>query len=237
MHLQFSKLQVAVAVLAVMVAPTTAAQASTLTYSDVVPIQRTNFTKSVSLPKFDTTLGDLSSILFELTGEVEGSIQLESLDAEPATVTGNLAAEISLQKPDGSPLLVTLPQVTKQNEFTTYDETSDYSGTSGATYKGLKDSKIVSTKLTLKSEFTPFLGSGSFTLPAIAKAKSGGTGAGNLLALINTTAGASVKIVYDYTPIKKEEPRRKIPESQTPFAAMGALGIGMLVTKKKWEAV
>jgi hypothetical protein len=233
MHLQLSKLKFVGVALAMVLAPITA-QAATLSYSDLVAVQKTNFNKSVTLPKFDPNLGDLNSIAFELSGLVEGSIQLESLDAAPATVTGNLGAEISLKKPDNSDLLVVLPKVTKTNQFTSTDDEADFAGTSGATYKGLKDSKVVGVNLF--DGFAPFLGTGSFTLPVIATAQSGGTGAGNLLALIKTEAGANVKVVYNYTPKKIEPPRRKVPESQISLSAIALFGLGLVVTKK-WNQV
>ena len=131
MHLSISKNKVMVAAFAAILAPINAAQASTLTYKSTVDLEKTNFEKQIYLPKFDSSLGDLESVLFELSANVQGSVELENRDAQAALVTGNLAAEISLKKPDNSLLLVALPTASVDQKLNKYDGISDFQGASG----------------------------------------------------------------------------------------------------------
>ncbi|MBF2067997.1 MAG: choice-of-anchor E domain-containing protein [Calothrix sp. C42_A2020_038] len=232
MHRHLSKLKFAAAVLVAFGAPITAAQAATLTtvrYESTVDVQKTNFDKFVNLPKFDPSLGELQRVFVQLGSEVRGSIRLENLDAQPAYVTANLAAEVSLLKPDRSILLTTLPTASIAQQFAADDEVLDYGGLSGATYNNLSNSKTASTSLT--SGFDWFVGLDTLTLPVTAVAKSAGTGAGNLAQIFNTLAGAKVEVVYEYYIKKPEQPKRKVPESSVPLS-VATVGVCILLKSK-----
>jgi hypothetical protein len=233
MHRHLSKLQFAAAVVVAFTAPITAAQAATLTtvkYESVVDVQKTNFEKFVNLPKFDPSLGELQKVFVQLGSEVQGSIRLENLDAQSADVTANLAAEVSLLKPDNSLLLTTLPTASIAKTFAADDEILDYEGASGATYDNLSNSKTASTSFT--SDFDLFIGSNTLTLPVTAVAKSAGTGAGNLAQIFKTLAGAKVEVVYEYQIKKPEQPKREIPESSIPLSVFAAVGVGAILKSK-----
>jgi hypothetical protein len=232
MSFQLSKFKVATFVLTSLVVPATAAHASTITFSDSVATQKTDFAKSVTLSQFDPSLGTLNSIFLELTGKVTGSIKLESGDAQPATATGYLASEISVENLDNSPLLSTLPTVTETQNLTAFDEVYDFGGTSGVTFAGLSDTQTKSKTLTASNAFTPFIGTGKITLPVLALAKSKATGSGNLLALINTSAGATLKLVYDYTSNKTPQ---KVPESPISASVLAGTALLMATRKKFWK--
>lgn len=232
MHRHLS-LQFAAATLIAFAAPITAAQAATLTtakYESSVNVQKTNFDKFVTLPKFDSNLGELQKVFVQLGSEVQGSIRLENLDAEPADVTANLSAEVSLLKPDKSILLTTLPTASIAQSFAADDGDLDYKGLSGATYNDLSNKKTASTSFT--SDFGLFIGSDTLTLPVTAVAKSAGTGAGNLAQIFKTLAGAKVEVVYEYYTKKPEEPKRKVPESNMGISALVAVGVCTLLKSK-----
>lgn len=236
MHRHFS-IQVAAAILVAFTAPITAAQAATLTtvkYESSVNVQKTNFDKFVTLPKFDPNLGELQKVFVQLGSEVQGSIRLENLDAQSADVTANLAAEVSLLKPDKSILLTTLPTASIAQSFAADDGDLDYKGPSGATYNNLSNTKTASTSFT--SDFGLFIGSDTLTLPVTAVAKSAGTGAGNLAQIFKTLAGAKVEVVYEYYIKKPEEPKRKVPESNIPLSALAAVGVCTLLKSKYQES-
>lgn len=232
MHLSISKNKVMVAAFAAILAPINAAQATTLTYESTVDLEKTNFEKQISLPKFDSSLGDLESVLFELSGNVQGSVELENRDAQAALVTGNLAAEIGLKRPDDSLLLVALPTASVEQKLNKYDGKLDFDGTSGVTLTDISNTKKESKSLTIPDNFTPFIGDGSFNLLVEAIGNSTATGAGNLLAGFETYAGATVAVSYTYA--KKEEPkRRKVPESGVPATIFVGLAATMVLTKSK----
>lgn len=232
MHLSISKNKVMVAAFAAILAPINAAQATTLTYESTVDLEKTNFEKQISLPQFDSSLGDLESVLFELSGNVQGSVELENRDAQAALVTGNLAAEIGLKRPDDSLLLVALPTASVEQKLNKYDGKLDFDGTSGVTLTDISNTKKESKSLTIPDNFTPFIGDGSFNLLVEAIGNSTATGAGNLLAGFETYAGATVAVSYTYA--KKEEPkRRKVPESGVPATIFVGLAATMVLTKSK----
>ncbi len=231
MHLSISKVGVMVTAFAAILAPINAVQASTLTYKDSVDLEKTTFKKQITLPKFDSNLGNLESVLFELSGDVRGSVSLENEDAQAAFVTGNLAAEISLKKPDNSLLLVALPTASVEQKLDAYDGTFDFDGTSGVKLTGISNTKKESTFFTTTDDFTPFVGDGSFNLLLEAIGNSKATGAGNLSARFETYAGATVGVSYTYA--KKEPKRRKVPESQVPVTIFIGLAATMVLTKSK----
>jgi hypothetical protein len=230
MHLQFSKLRVLLVVAAGVLLPTTSVKAATLSYDASVPIQKTNFNTSINLPKFDSKLGTLNSVQLLLGGEVKGSIRLESEDAAPADITANLAAEVSLLRPDNTILLTTLPKVLVSANLSSYDGITDFSGTSGKKIEGLSDRKVESK--TLNNDFGLFIGSGNLILPVVAAAKSSGSGAGNLVQGFNTNAGANVQVIYNYTLKQPPLPPRKVPESEIPLLSLAGFASLMVITRK-----
>ncbi len=235
MHLSISKAKLMVTAFAAILAPINAAQASTLTYESTVDLEITNFKKQITLSKFDSSLGDLESVLFELSGNVQGSVELENRDAQAAFVTGNLAAEINLKKPDNSLLLVALPTASVEQNLSVYDRTLDFDGASGITLTDISNTKKESAFFTVKDDFTPFVGDGSFNLFLEAIGNSTATGAGNFVAGFETYAGANVMVSYTYA--KKEPKRRKVPESQVPTTIFIGLAATMVLTKSKMRFV
>lgn len=233
MHLSISKNKVMVAAFAAILAPINAAQASTLTYESTVDLEKTNFEKQISLPKFDSSLGNLESVLFELSANVQGSVELENRDAQAALVTGNLAAEIGLKKPDNSLLLVALPTASVEQKLNKYDGKLDFDGTSGVKLTDISNTKEESALLTIPNDFTPFVGDGSFNLLVEAIGNSTATGAGNLLAGFETYAGATVAVSYTYAKKDEPTPRKKVPESGVSATILIGLAATMVLTKSK----
>jgi hypothetical protein len=227
MRLSLFPLKYVVPGLAATLLPVGIAQAVTLTYTDSVDSARTNFTDSVSIPQFDPSLGDLTNVFIELTGEVTGSIQLESLDAAAANVTANLASQIALQRPDMSDLVVTLPTESIVRNLTAFDGTLDFGGTSGFSEDDLSQSETNSVSFTNPSDFDLFLGSGNLLLPVVATGQSAATGSGNLGAFFNTFASANISVTYEYT----ERPTA-VPEPNAPMGALALVGLGMMAKRK-----
>jgi hypothetical protein len=229
-HPQFSLGRMLLVVAAGVLLPTTSVKAATLSHDVSVPVQKTNFKTSINIPKFNPELGTLDSVKLLLGGEVQGSIRLESEDAAPAYITADLAAEVSLLRPDNTILLTTLPKASVSANLSTYDGITDFSGTSGKKIEGLSDRKIESTTLT--NNFGLFIGSGNINLPVLAAAKSSGSGAGNLVQGFNTNAGANVQVIYNYTLRQPPLPPRKVPESEIPLLSLVGFGTLMVIMKK-----
>eukprot|EP01034_Spumella_vulgaris_P000858 gene858-1136_t len=67
--------------------PFASAQAATISFAESKSIATTNWTDFLSFGKFDTSLGTLTSIKFDLSGTVQGAGSAESLDAAASSVT------------------------------------------------------------------------------------------------------------------------------------------------------
>lgn len=197
--------------------PVSQTSADTIMFSDSVALQPTNFNSSVSVPKFNPGLGTLTKVIFELSGHVEGQARFESLDAGPTTISMQLAAQINLQRPDLSSLVVALPLAMTMDNATAYDGTMDFGGTSGKTYPALAGNDLEMSMTTAPLDLALFTGVGNIMLPVMATGASSGSGAGNLLLQFNTSASSEVTVTYEYT---------VIPEPATAMlVSLGALGL------------
>ncbi len=237
MHLSICKTKLMVAVFAAILSPINAVEALTLTYESSVDLDKTNFDKQISLPQFDSNLGDLESVLLELNGEVKGSVELENRDAQAAFITGNLEAEISLTKPDNSLLLVTLPTASVRENLSAYDGILDFDGTSGVKLTDISSTKKESVFFTSEDDLTPFIGKDSFNLLLEAIGNSTATGPGNLVAGFETYAGATISVAYTYAKKDEPKPRRKISESHLPASLFIGLATTMVMTKSKMRFI
>lgn len=190
-----------IAALAVAALAGAAFATETVSYDATFNMARTNWSANLVVPKFDPALGNLLSVSWTLNGDVTGSASFESLDADTATILTSLAATITMFRPDSSVLDVVIPVVNNSDSATAFDGAVDFAGTSGKAYNDLAGSQTESDSTTAAADLALF--SASFigetvSLPVTAVGSSSGSGAGNLLLLFNTFAGADIKILYTY---------------------------------------
>jgi len=204
----------------------TGATAATVSYGPyAIGLSTTNWANSIGLQMFDPSLGTLNSISFTLNGHVEGNAKFESMDASPATVGMDLSAMLTLQRPDLSTLVVTIPLASTTDNVTAFDGTIDFGGTSGKTYNNLNANDSDSATTSTAADKALFTGLGFINLPVKAQGASTGYGAGNLLLQFQTLASASASVTYDYTPI---------PEPSSLLALMSGLGlVGFAVRRRR----
>ncbi len=178
------------------------AYAATQTHTCTISLATTNWSNSLLVPKFDSSLGTLNAITFTLTGYVEGAAMFENMETVPTDVTVNLSARLTLMRPDSSVLLVTIPVVSMTENVGAYDGEMDFLGASGRTYGDLSANQSETATSTAPSaDLALFTGSGNISLPISAEGFSSGEGGGNLLLQFRTLASAHTLVKYDYTPV------------------------------------
>jgi len=227
-----SPFRIALAAATVLVA-STAAQAATVSYGTTpvststltTGLQTTNFTSSITLPKFNTALGTLTSVAIDFAGSVTSTIRFESLDASASTVTGTAAATVTLTRPNASQLAVILPTNTRSATEAAFDGVIDFGGASGDIFSNVSGTVTAPTAtLTSASDLALFSGAGSIVLPVTGTGSSTITGPGNVVSQINTQASGSAFVVYTYAAALTS-----IPEPAS-MALLGAslAGLGLL---------
>lgn len=181
------------------------AQTQQVCFDDAISLQSTNWAHSVTIPKFDTGLGTLQQIDFTLTGNVQGTAQVENEDASPTVVNLQFSATLTLTRPDTSVIVVTIPLANFNDPLAAYDGTTDFMGPSGATHTGINATQSnMATSPPPASDLTLFSGPagnpGTITLPVSAVASSVASGGGNITSHFVTSAAAMVHVCYTYAP-------------------------------------
>jgi hypothetical protein len=201
--------------------PFASAQAATVSYSDNVALTTTNWANTLSFSKFDTSLGNLMSIRFDLSGVVQGSGNAESLDSSASTVTLTLGSLLGLTRPDNSTLVVTNPVFSQTFQFTAFDNAINFAGTSGGSTGAVSANGSNFFVSSNASDFALFsaLGGGTINLGLNAIGASSGSGSGNLITQFNTAASGVAKVTYTYTPTAV------VPEPASLALICGGLGL------------
>jgi len=132
------------------------ASAESITYSSSFALARTNWADTMTLPKFDPSLGVLDSVAWTVGGGVQGNASFESLDAAPAMISTALSARVTLSRPDLSPLQVVIPVVNNTDSVSAFDGSIDFSGTSGKAYNGLTASDSGSSSSSSSADLALF---------------------------------------------------------------------------------
>jgi hypothetical protein len=201
--------------------PLAAAQAATVSYTDSKALTTTNWTDALSFSKFDTSLGTLTSIRFDLSGVVQGVGNAESLDSSASTVKLTLGSLLGLTRPDNSTLVVTNPVFSQTFDFSAFDNAVNFDGTSGGTTGSVSATGSDFFVSSSASDFALFsaLGGGMIDLGLNAVGNSSGTGSGNLITQFNTAASGVAKVTYTYTPTVA------VPEPASLALVFGGLGL------------
>lgn len=190
------------------------ASAATVSFSDTIAEQSTNWTSNFVLPYFDSNLGTLDSITFLLSGVGDVDAGIESLDAAPSTITASYLITLVT----GVPASLTLA-MTDSGAFsaTAFDGTVDFAGTSGTHLLAHLTGSTSNTLLSGLGAYENPGGVGTYSIGATASGGSTFSGAGNLISLIQTQAGATIEVTYSYH-------TQDVPEP----GALAMVGIGLL---------
>ncbi|MBI9019325.1 MAG: PEP-CTERM sorting domain-containing protein [Phycisphaerae bacterium] len=204
--------KVILCLLVLLVATVTANAAVTGPATDTITATATNWNGTLTLPQFNpdahkvnpTDTVTLNFVTLTLDSGVSGVIKFENLDSTAATVTGNLAANVTVT--GAGTTLMAAPTASKTETIAGYDGNLDFGGTSGRTYTDLSGSDSATTDLTTDAEKAPFIGLGTIDFAVSAIGASNGAGPGNLMLGFNTIADATATVTYNYTSIPVPEP-------------------------------
>ena len=169
-----------------------------------VAVQPTNWSKSLTFPKFDSTLGRLDSVTVTARAEIKGGGRMENLGPSDADITLELSATVELDTLDPTTVpagrLRLAPLQTRAVTLAGFDGTIDFAGPSGIAFSDLGGSADAAHTSTDPAVLSLFNGPGTLTLNSTAVAASRATGSGNLISAFSTDAGVPppLSIVYTY---------------------------------------
>ena len=165
-----------------------------------VSLQSLNISTLLTVPKYDGTC-PLTAVKFTLSGHVEGEARYENESPNPATVTWDLSAIMKLNRPIGTPLVVTLPSVGGTDNRAAYDSLTDWAGTSGNTWLGLTADKAENATYTGGADlalFTATVPGETIDLPFTAVGTSSASGSANMSSQFIADGSAKAEVDYIY---------------------------------------
>lgn len=200
----------------------TSAQAAVISFTDSASMTRTNWSDVLSFGKFDTSLGTLTSIKFDLSGLVQGIGNAESMDSSATNVSLSLGSLLKLTRPDNSTLVVTNPVFTQAFNFGAFDSVINFDGVSGGSTGNVSASASNSFTSVDAADFALFsaAGGGMISLGLGATGNSSGTGSGNLITQFTTSASGDALVTYTYEPT-----RTNVPEPASLAIILTGLGL------------
>jgi hypothetical protein len=182
-------------------------RADEIMFMDSIPLTSTDWSKSVSIPKFNTALGDLEKVTIMLMGTISSDPSIQNLDSESHEVTTHVEGKVTLKRPSGTDLVVTLPPRNDNAHLGPWTGIlPHFAATDGIDFGTKVDSKSETVTSTSPGELALFEGVGNITLPVSAEADARATGSGNLLALFHTSASAQATVTYQFAPAAAPEP-------------------------------
>ncbi len=168
-------------------------RATTVTYTATQPASTTEWDHQFILPEFNPALGTLNSAYVKATENITASGSVSNSAAIEETFSFSSGSKLTVTLPGGLGTLVPFPLAQTVN----YDLLSGGSAAYGAfNASGHDDNTFFPTDTAV------FIGVGNLDLDGSTQSYeviSGG--GGNVAASVATTAGATVLVTYDYTPI------------------------------------
>ena len=173
------------------------AKTQSVTHTDSVPSQLLNWTDSLSVPQFDSSLGLLTSVEVTLTSDISGLMGYENTSPNSTSFTVAVQAQIDLDLPDATTLTISDP-VNVSGSVGPFDGTLDLNGPSAGSFPfaaTYANQDVISTAAALQ----PFIGSGNITMPVGATGSFAVVGGpANALVSVNSQANASLTVRYNY---------------------------------------
>ncbi|OIJ43982.1 PEP-CTERM -sorting domain protein [Massilia timonae] len=209
--------------LAAVLLPVAGAQAAVISFNNSIGITETDWSESLRFSKFNTQLGTLNSIKFDLSGLVSGAGFAENRGSSAAKVTLTLGSTIELTRPDGSTLVVANPVFDQLYSLGRYDRLLDFAGTSGVHTGTVEASSAESFLSSSASDLALFSGKGFIELGLSALGTSFAKGPGNVTTGFDTFASGAVQVTYDYTPFAEVPEPASLATILAGLSLMGAV--------------
>jgi hypothetical protein len=170
--------------------------AETITHERVFPAQPTDWSDTVSIPKFDPDLGELLAVKVIVKGDVSGSIKFENTSSyDDCEVEAKLGANISLKRPDLTNLIALTARVEREFEVDEFDGRVDFGGRSGVTF-----SSVTASRTKYRGPYIAdnaiFVGAGSIDLPLQVQGLSYISASEH--SVYQFTSQAAVKVIVKY---------------------------------------
>lgn len=157
----------------------------------------TDWDRVLQLPKFNVAGGTLVSATVSREASITSDYRIETLNGKSRTDTLFLNnAEVHLLVPGFASLDASLRPAQRTYQFTAYDGTIDFVGTSGAT-GGFGTAQDAQTSAA--ASLAMWIGSGSVSIPASSIADTSSTLSGNFRSEWDTTSTVNACVTYTYT--------------------------------------
>lgn len=200
--------------------PAQAASLSSITFSGSFAEQQTDFVDSDTLQQFDPALGRLEQVLVELEGTMNGSLTLENIGSQSATVnSAGVEGQFTLSG-DGTELVQILPIIGVEDVTLAPGDTLVFNGLTQTvngeqTYGAGQD-----------PPFSAFIGTGFLTINFEALGFSSFSGSSNVSFDPITTGTANYSVTYSYS-------TEAVPEPATLLGTAIAGSFGWLTLRKR----
>ena len=176
------------------------AAANTASYSAGVPLQTTDWTVTLDIPKFDSTLGTLQNVSIEVRDSLVHKIEFENKSPNSSsTFSDSTYVTVDVMRPASTSFVTAIAKIYRTASVGVFDNTVDYAGTSGVTFDGIVDYAISSSSTSAAADLALFTGTGTIPLPCQARANFRyGYSGGNASSKLTTQAAAMVLVTYTY---------------------------------------
>jgi hypothetical protein len=182
----------------------TQAAAGTTTDSDTTGLILTDFSETLSVDQFDSSLGTLTQVTLTVSGQLQGAGKYENSNSYAVNDTMRYLLDQAL---DVTWLSGTLLGVDQNLDNTIpvvadpFDGVVDYAGPSGYTEPANTQSDSQIYVFTLPGDLAAFIGSGTVDFSAIADATATIYPPNGVISATYSLGEATIEVEYLYTPI------------------------------------
>jgi hypothetical protein len=175
--------------------------AQTITHTAALPLAFTDWSNSLSIPRFDASLGSLLSVQLTVNGTNVTATRIENKDTKAWDVKTGSDVFLVITDPFGAELVTQAPHVEFLNQLGAFDLVEDFGGTSGATNpEQTSTTESIFNFAAPADDLSPYIGLGNLSYAADAFGSSVFEGPGDYTFVVSTRAAVGLTVVYTYEP-------------------------------------